>query len=497
MATSTASRTAACHGPEIRHDNFVPRSFKRIRLAIPQDFDTCYGIVAGYLRHPEAAYSVEECILHPPRRGHRAFTGLLRGPPADIVDDSMQERIMRHAQSLGLGDELTLKLSEALDLNKPQFNDGELTMNYTNYGFYSAVATLLISLCPNIVTLRIYGVDLDTPLGQLLLKNNYGMLAKPVLQKLREVQLHPVNCMDEREYARIQSVDHIRYFHRLPAIDRLSMEGLEEYDAEIEFFPPKSSHGIKEIRMSHVDMSAEMVGTIIRIPKTLEKYSLSTNGLQNQYDHESTLDAETLARCLSEHKDWLTELDIDAAVCWPSDHEVDVFEEEWKVEQMSKWYFVLDQRDGSSDLPLRLEDVPATRDYPARSIGSLADFRALKRLSIRIGLLLGYDDTKATDGYRLINRLPTHVPSARRRLIDVLPASLEFLRLYGYKKGDYADVDSHVAELLERKSELFPNLGEIEGVDEFLPGVPGTYDVALDDEEVWIRPEENLNWAED
>ncbi|KAH8909416.1 hypothetical protein BR93DRAFT_992384 [Coniochaeta sp. PMI_546] len=376
---ATASRTVAGHGSAIRHEDFVPRSFKRIRLVTQEDFYACYGIVARYLNHPETAYSVKECILHPPMQGHYPYTGPLGGTPTHIVDDSMQERIVKYVQSLGLGDDLALKLSKALDLKTLRFDHGELAVNYM---FDLAVATLLISLCPNIVILRIDGVRSDTPLGQFLLENNYGMLAKPVLQKLRKVQLHPVHCMDPREYARIQAIDHVRYFHRLPAINALSMEGLEEYDAGIEVFPPKSSPGIKEIRMSHVDMSTEMVCTIIRIPKTLVKYSLSTNGLQNQYGHESMLDAETIAKCLSEHNDWLRKLDIDAAICWPCIHDIDVFEEEWKVQQMSKWYFALDQRDGNSDLPLRLEDLPATREYSARSIGSLADFRALTHLSI-------------------------------------------------------------------------------------------------------------------
>lgn len=105
----------------------------------------------------------------------------------------------------------------------------------------------------------------------------------------------------------------------------------------------------------------------------------------------------------------------------------------------------------------------------------------------RIGLLLGYDDTNV-HGY--------HVPSASYRLIDALPANLEFLRLYGYQRGVNAMVDGHVTELLERKSEVLPNLREIEGVDECLPGVPGTYDVELDDEEVWERPGDKLDWVE-
>jgi hypothetical protein len=108
----------------------------------------------------------------------------------------------------------------------------------------------------------------------------------------------------------------------------------------------------------------------------------------------------------------------------------------------------------------------------------------------RIGLILGYDDTKQ-------NGVRAPVPSASYRLVDTLPPNLVFLRLYGYKKGEHPDIDAHVTELLEKKAERFPDLGEIEGVDEFLPGVPGTYQGQdIDEEEVWTRPTQNMNWVE-
>ena len=47
--------------------------------------------------------------------------------------------------------------------------------------------------------------------------------------------------------------------------------------------------------------------------------------------------------------------------------------------------------------------------------------------------------------------------------------------MYGYKKGEVPVIDGHVSELLEKKADRFPKLCKIEGVDEFLPGVPGTY----------------------
>jgi len=50
--------------------------------------------------------------------------------------------------------------------------------------------------------------------------------------------------------------------------------------------------------------------------------------------------------------------------------------------------------------------------------------------------------------------------------------------------------------LLEKRAERFPKLDVIEGVDEFLPGVPGQYGVDLEEEDLWERPTEDLDWTE-
>lgn len=359
----------------------VPRSFRRIRMATQEDFFACYAIMAGYINHPEAAYSVEECIVDSPSQGHYPFGDLLGGTPTETVtvDDVVRRSIDEYLRSLCLGEETTRQMSEALDLKKP-----ELTGEKPHYDFNLTVATLLISLCPNITVLRIYGVDSSTPLGQFLLKNNYGKLDKPSLQKLKEIQLHPVNCMDERQYQDLRSLNYVRYFHRLPAVKFLSLEGLEDYQSDVTFFPPKSSPSITKINISHAHMPDEMIGTIIRIPKTLEELSISNRGLQT-LEGNWPVDAETLAECLLEHKDCLRELDLDVAVDQPYNSavdEVDELEEMERDDERSKWYFIQDQKDGDSGLPLGLEDLPTTREYPARSIGSLHDFKSLTRLSI-------------------------------------------------------------------------------------------------------------------
>jgi hypothetical protein len=108
-------------------------------------------------------------------------------------------------------------------------------------------------------------------------------------------------------------------------------------------------------------------------------------------------------------------------------------------------------------------------------------------LSQRIGLLLGYDDT-ILEGEGL-------EPSVHYQLVDALPPSLTSLRIYGYMEGANSAIDEQVAELIEKKTELFPKLATIEGVDELLPGVPGTWGPEPDEDDVWERPAENLDWV--
>jgi hypothetical protein len=50
---------------------------------------------------------------------------------------------------------------------------------------------------------------------------------------------------------------------------------------------------------------------------------------------------------------------------------------------------------------------------------------------------------------------------------------------------------------MENKSDLFPKLVEIEGVEEHIPGVVGTWDKQLEEDEEWKRSTEDLDWEVD
>ncbi|OIW35505.1 hypothetical protein CONLIGDRAFT_61911 [Coniochaeta ligniaria NRRL 30616] len=122
---ATASGTVGGQNVSAQSKLVVP-SFKRIRLVYTDDFLGCYSVVASYINHPEAAGSVEECIIHPPDRDLYTF-GTLNRTPAGIIpaefDDSVHRLIKDYVGTLGLGEEMTGKMLTALDMKKQQLQD--------------------------------------------------------------------------------------------------------------------------------------------------------------------------------------------------------------------------------------------------------------------------------------------------------------------------------------------------------------------------------------
>ncbi|KAK3389689.1 hypothetical protein B0H63DRAFT_445865 [Podospora didyma] len=505
-----------------------PRSFKRIRLVGTDDLVAFYPIVASFVKHPESAFSVEELIVGPPEEhdlySHFYLQPLSIDPVPPALQDEVHDSLIAYTKSLDLGADLTDRMLKALALNhlerkyKGSSKEEPVDWRSDDYmpskpevpDYHATIATLIISLCPNITSFRFnYIGDYDTVVGQYLLMNNYGKLPTPVLQKVTDILLHPVTGNgDPRLYDNMESSEVFRYFHRLPAVRTVSLQGFDDAQADNELIAPKTgSLTLKTLRFLHVDLGGDFLSNLMRIPKALEEFVLIGNGLMNTDGGSALVYAKTIAKCLVEHRDTLKILELDAGLYG---HSFDEDEHKWEPEAPvneneihpdAREYFTahaalrkpfLDQdRADSAGIPQHPQDLPNhDREYPAGGVGSLHDFVALTRLSIRIGLLLGYDD------------LSTHgipVPKASYRLIDALPPQLEFLRLYGYKKGAMPEVDAHVNEFLEKKAERFPQLVTIEGIDAFLPGSPGTYAGnrwKTDEDDFWQRPRENMDWVE-
>jgi len=190
--------------------------------------------------------------------------------------------------------------------------------------------------------------------------------------------------------------------------------------------------------------------------------------------------AKTLGKALLCQKSTLRVLDLDIDAYLP-DRDGDEFtndlqrqdEEQENLELMpADWK--IDQAESSG--PLWLWDIADTRHY-GLTIGSLHDFQTLAHLSIGIILLLG-------PGPNSLSR-DRNQKEPPYRLVDALPPSLEFLRIRGYRAGENSVYDSHMQELMDRKSEKLPRLSTVEGYSQEIPSAVIYTNARVDKSLLW------------
>jgi len=449
-------------------------SFKRIRIAT-QDIDRLYPVLAAYIQNPTLAWTVTELVIDanswPGQHCHSWHTPVQAPTPAPGPNEvAAHAQIETYINTLGLSNDVTTAMLQSLSW---KFNNQPPSSPPNNYGpnpksthgFASAASTLLLSLCPNITLLHAFDLENNLPIRDFLLRNNYGRLPTPYLQRLEQVHMQSWNPDDERYYDRLEFLDYFRFFGRLPAMRTYSAEAMVEYQVEREIAPPGSSESITKIRITNSDVSADLVGTMIRIPRALEEFTLSMGGLSHTKGGGPVVNPKTLGKCLLEQKGTLKVLDLDVA-CFlgrfreEAEEEMEEDEEDdGEDDYVKDEYFRLDEQAGNGK-PLRSFDLPNTRRY-GLTIGSLHDFEALEHLAISVRLMVGpvvFDDGfSGTEGKTVIPPF---------RLVDGLPRNLKSLHLYDYVVGECPLADEHVGELKSKMAERFPFLTEVKGLDE-------------------------------
>ncbi|KAL6413191.1 putative f-box domain containing protein [Ilyonectria robusta] len=481
-------------------------SYSRIRITTRDDIESLYPIIAAYVIQPSLADSVAELVLDsdgwPSSRTSYLFMSdinkELKEPPLPVRED-VHAAIESYIRGLGLGDKATATMLDAVEWKKQHLkgNNPETPRGFNdqNAEFGLAASAVLISLCKNISTLYVGKLGWRSSLQDYLLKSNYGLLPRQRLQRLEKVEIIAGKGpgYDPSFYSRVELLDCFRYFHRLPAIHSVVMDGVSEYQANRDLFVPHTSNNIKRIHIGHAGMSSERLGMIIRIPKSLEELTVSLGGLWTRDRGLSMMFLKTVGKCLLEQKESLRvlDLDIDIAVKYrePIYKKEDVIDDE-KYQRQKDEYYYLDE--AVSNRPLWSNQLPNTREY-GYTLGSLHDFKAMTHLSIGMKALLGSNVvSEYNPPFHLIEQPPF-------RLIDALPPNLEYLCLYGYTKGVNEEIDSHVQEFMEKKAERLPLLKKVRGIDETVVDLASTYSIDGPEEDLWKRPEgdieRDLDWV--
>ncbi|KAI1170548.1 hypothetical protein F4777DRAFT_568746 [Nemania sp. FL0916] len=440
--------------------------YTRIRVHKEADFKKLYPLILDYIREPELALSVKEFVFrcHLPSRvgylGKRDRADAWKAEE-DVRDVSGEHVISQCLTDLGLEGSEKTDWVRVLTWMKPEIvasrneasarearsYDVEPYIRHRTRLFAHYAAALLLMLCPNIELIRYE--DGSKIIEDILRRNNYGLLPAVHLQKLREVTLHPTTDEiqgDDRFYIHLDILALLRLFHRLPAIESMSTDGVGPNGRELlDHFPPAISN-LKKIRVGHSINGTDVIGPLIRVSKHLEEFTFTTGGRCNLEGGHCRRCPETIGKALYQHRSSLRKVDIDIDE-FISRNEADEEDEDWASKD--EWY----RRDKEiSSGPLTTARMRSTRHYGA-TIGSMHDFESLTHLSIGIGTLLGqYPDEEAPF-----------------RLIDALPRSLEYLLIRGYERGAIARYDSQIDEFLLAKQDRLPLLKELHGIEKTVP----------------------------
>lgn len=478
----------------------TPKTYKCIRIVSREDIELTYPLIAAYITKPELALSVEHFILDqgswPNDRGGYNWPAV----PSAVrpVREDSHKAIEDHVRALGLGNFTTRRMLCALDWKKrflrgewKETDDASKSYNVYNTEYGSVASIVLLSLCKNIVTLHL-GSTHWSLIGEYMMSSNYGLIPQPALQKLKSVEHGYWANGYSGTYVSFQFLDWFRCFHRLPEIQSVTIAGVMDWQSDRKLFPPGVSN-VTKLYINHSHIYGLMLGTIIRMHKGLQELLISLGGMNEAHGTMQSVYPKTLGKSLLTQKDTLRVLDLDmdeaynehigqdGVVVEREDDTADEFhdipgsEGEVLAKEYDEWFDY--DEEISNDNPLWVEELPNTRPYHL-TIGSMHDFTALKRLSIGIIFFMGPNKRHYTGPNSWTEssvppfRLATAPPF---RLVDALPPNLEYLCLRGYYKGENSDIDDHVNELLEKRTDRFPHLSEIQGIDIAVPGLDVKY----------------------
>ena len=490
-------------------DNSTAQSptYERIRIQTTEDLDKLYALIRSYVLNPSLAETVKDVHIDTQDwpAGCYCRSDLEKEEQEHHVtselQDSAQISLESYVRELGMDDDSTQAMIAALRAER-RIETGAWTgprnqRDAHRKEFGLAATAILLSLCTNIETISLGEVRPHGVLHQYFRRANYGLLGKPVFENLRHATFYGWE-LDERDYSRLEPLQYIQYFHRLPAVAAIDMDGVQDYQPWQTYFVPRTGTATK-ISITHTVFSSQMLADIIAMPKALGELKISFGGLWQAGGGVEVMDFAPISSALLEHKYSLHSLDMDFEMSQEfltryyhtpnrpyrlyQNNTYDAYEQdeedEWLDGEKQEYdtfmrdlygiqYLNLDEEHARASVVDNLMKKTLKRSH----IASLKDFQVLKYLSISTTLIIS--------------------PYERASLIESLPDSLEYLCFYGYRRGAHDLIDNAIDDLLENASVKFPNLKEIHGVEEMVPGLGQIYGSEPKEDNLYKRPYRKL-----
>lgn len=366
--------------------------------------------------------------------------------------------------------------------------------------FKQPVAALLLTISPNLESLSVFPIGahrrdiIEHSLLSLLRRANSARGALPYLQNLKEIIFLPDNCSvcnDGFHYnLREDYHDRLNLVRRLPALKSVSFM-IASWNNEAGNPPPPKSANYSDISFTHSNVDERNLCYMIDSSKALRKLTYNIGGRAHPEGGKVTGDLSTLVRSLWRYRHTLEELDLDFEdhISWGEIYGVEgvkcheqIYEDEY-LQYEELWEGEM------AELDMSLETVPSDI--------SLMDFPKMKYLSLSVHSLC----------FLARGIGPNRLGAESVSLVDLLPGSLQSLRLYGKgEEGDPLldfgkhhpdlDVDALLEMLVAEKDEKLPSLKTIEGFDPVIPRAKEVPNDAYEDEGHPLLWEEPKEWCD-
>lgn len=480
--------------------------YSRISICNPKDTERLYSLLKTYAQDPSRAETVSEVIVDTQRWYPMFDNSRPRKPkPKDNPTDEGHVALHAYIHSLSLDVNTNFDFIGAVDTKRRAvmgWHACDSDSACSSLKFEVVGLALLFSFCKNITTLYL-AEELHHSVGEYLIKLDYRDIKNPGLQSLKHVHFtasHP-DTNEPRYYATVEILRYMQLVHRLPALESVTIDGLQEYQPTYVYFVPRSGN-MKNLEITHCHLGSDYLTRMISIPKFLEEFKLSIGGMWSIDGGMPVYSPYEIGNALAAHKETLRALDIDAGITISADNypgtkykydEADLEERACRhVRGRPGEPYGRDRIAADKAISIKPKITEEDAKERRHTVLSFHDFPRLSHLSIGMVALLGdWDNERWEPPFKLAKPAPF-------RLIECLPPSLEYLCIYGYVRGVNPDVDEHVDELLAEKSEKLPRLKVIKGIEELVPGLNDVFghSDSLDEEDLYVRGELDVEWKE-
>ncbi|EED14782.1 conserved hypothetical protein [Talaromyces stipitatus ATCC 10500] len=456
-----------------------------VRLRSEQDCDEAFQLLMSILRQPELGLYIRHIdILRDTQ-----FHGWYKPTPYQrfiTEEDGLLLRLaVRNAGWYGAEEELVLNmlLQRHFDLDFSHgFHSSRSRGGRHTRGSHmiQSLAALLMSVCPNLESLKIRPIGRfmkegypALPLEQFLLHST-SIFNSVFLQRLRRVDLlHTDDALDNDPlfFNRYDLLYHMSLFHQLPSIEHICVGGMEIDENGREDFAPLTSN-LGRIELLHSVLPTMFLCSIIASSKTLRHFTHSVGGRATQDTGNWHMAFPAIFRALLIHRESLESLNLDTDADYSDELEQEEFEE-----YLGDLSHDVDVNETEEERKAFMNNKSVVELVFMQS-GSLRNFTALRRLNIGVRCL-----------FHMAHGTTGDFASSNLFLADVLPPHLESLSIRGYQPGMNSLYDAHIQDLFQKfVAGQLGSLKEIYGISEY---IPNSATVHLDDvdrypELVWI-----------